>query len=152
CLKVLFVHRPGDDLAAQEAIVKATGDAAHAAGIRLAVHARELDGAKAALRAGADILTHSVADKPIDAEFLELAKARKVIYVPTLFVPDGYTLLMLGEWKPTEAEQRLGDPQILAHMNDLEKVPVDQLPARVQERRKQGRPQTKRADMDNLRP
>jgi len=151
-LKVLFVNRPGDDLASQEAIVKATGDAAHAAGIRLAVHATELDVAKAALRAGADILVHSVSDEPIDAQFLELAKNRKAIYVPTLFVRDGYTLLMLGEWKPTEPEQRLGDPQILAHMNDLEKVPVEQLPARVQERRKQGRTQTKRADMENLRP
>src|SRR5262249_29159216 len=31
-IKVLFVHRAGDDLAAQEAIVKAAGDAAHEAG------------------------------------------------------------------------------------------------------------------------
>ncbi|HKD43206.1 MAG TPA: amidohydrolase family protein [Myxococcaceae bacterium] len=151
-LKVWFIHRQGDDLAAQEAIVKATGDAAHAAGIRLAVHATELDVAKAALRAGADILVHSVLDKPIDAEFLELAKTRKAIYVPTLFVRDGYSLLIFGEWKPTEPEQRLGDPQILAHMNDLEKVPKEQLPARLQELRKRGRPQTKVFGMDNLRP
>jgi imidazolonepropionase-like amidohydrolase len=41
-IKVWFIHRPGDDLAAQEAIVKAAGDAAHAAGKRLAVHATEL--------------------------------------------------------------------------------------------------------------
>ena len=59
-IKVWFIHQPGDDLAAQEAIVKATGDAAHAAGVRLAVHATELVVAKAALRAGADYLVHSV--------------------------------------------------------------------------------------------
>jgi hypothetical protein len=53
-IKVWFIHQPGDDLAAQEAIVKATAEAAHAAGVRLAVHATELDVAKAALRAGAD--------------------------------------------------------------------------------------------------
>jgi hypothetical protein len=35
-VKVWFIHRKGDDLAAQEAIVKAAGDAAHAAGVRLA--------------------------------------------------------------------------------------------------------------------
>src|SRR5262249_58475645 len=96
-LKVWFIHQKGDDLAAQEAIVKATGDAAHEAGIRLAVHATELDVAKSALRAGADVLVHSVLDKPIDAEFLELAKTRKAIYVPTLFVRDGYSLLIFGE-------------------------------------------------------
>jgi cytosine/adenosine deaminase-related metal-dependent hydrolase len=38
-IKVWFIHQTGDDLAAQEAIVKAAGDAAHAAGKRLAVHA-----------------------------------------------------------------------------------------------------------------
>ena len=53
-IKVWFIHRPGDDMAAQEAIVRATADAAHAAHVRLAVHATELDTAKAALRAGAD--------------------------------------------------------------------------------------------------
>src|SRR5438309_5229218 len=73
-IKVWFIHRPGDDLAAQEAIVKATADAAHAAGVRLAVHATELDVAKAALRAGADYLVHSVEDAPVDQEFLALAK------------------------------------------------------------------------------
>ena len=41
-IKVWFIHRPGDDLAAQEAIVRATAEAAHAAGLRLAVHATEL--------------------------------------------------------------------------------------------------------------
>ena len=46
-IKVWFVREPNDDLAKKEAIVKATGDAAHAAHIRLAVHATELDTAKA---------------------------------------------------------------------------------------------------------
>jgi len=41
-IKVWFIHRPDDDLAAQEAIVRATAEAAHAAGLRLAVHATEL--------------------------------------------------------------------------------------------------------------
>ena len=151
-LKVWFIHRPTDDLAAQEAIVKATGDAAHAGGIRLAVHATELDVAKASLRAGADILVHSVADLPIDAEFITLAKKRNAIYVPTLFVREGYTSVMLGEWKPTPAEQRLADPEILKQMNALEKVPKDQLPTRVAQLRQKGRTPANMVDMKNLRP
>ncbi len=154
-LKVWFISRPGDDLAAQEAIVKATGDAAHAAGIRLAVHATELEVAKAALRAGADLLVHSVFDKPVDAEFLNLAKRNKTIYIPTLFVNDGYALVRYNSWRPTEPEQRLADPQILQHMNDLEQVRKDQLPATMLPIIRQAisfRPSVRTIGMDNIRP
>ena len=72
-VKVWFIHRAGDDLAAQEAIVRAAGDEAHRAGVPLAVHATELNVAKAALRAGADYLVHSIGDVPVDEEFIALA-------------------------------------------------------------------------------
>ena len=151
-LKVWYIHQKGDDLAAQEAIVKATGDAAHEAGIRLAVHATELDVAKSALRAGADVLVHSVNDKPVDAEFIELAKARKALYVPTLFVKDGYRLVIYGDWKPTEPEKRLADPQILQQMDAIEKAPKEKLSPSLAKRRADGPPKTKRFDLQNLRP
>src|SRR5207247_105878 len=122
-IKVWFIHRIGDDLAAQEAIVKAAGDAAHAAGIRLAVHATELVTAKAAMRAGADYLVHSVMDKPVDDEFIALAKKNRVIYCPTIFVMMSYQYALSNQWQPTDAEKRLADPQILAAMNDLAKIP-----------------------------
>src|SRR2546423_14132544 len=130
-IKVWFIHQPGDDLAAQEAIVKAAGDAAHAAGVRLAVHATELLVAKASLRAGADYLVHSVEDAPVDDEFLALAKKNKAIYCPTLFVVMGYRYALSNTWQPTQAEQRLADPQILAMMRDLDKIPEDKRPERV---------------------
>lgn len=130
-IKVWFIHQSGDDLAAQEAIVKATGDAAHAAGVRLAVHATELDVAKASLRAGADYLVHSVEDAPVDEEFLALAKKNRALYCPTLFVVMGYRYALSNTWKPTEAERRLADPQILAMMGDLNRIPRDKLPERV---------------------
>src|SRR5438876_3647316 len=130
-IKVWFIHQPGDDLAAQEAIVKATGDAAHAGGARLAVHATELVVAKASLRAGADFLVHSVEDEPIDDEFLALAKKNRALYCPTLFVVMGYRYALSNTWQPTEAERRLSDPQILAAMHDLDHMPKDKLPERV---------------------
>jgi imidazolonepropionase-like amidohydrolase len=129
-IKVWFIHEPGDDLAAQEAIVRATADAAHAAGLRLAVHATELLVAKAALRAGADFLVHSVRDEPVDDEFISLARARHILYCPTLFVMMGYRYALSGTWQPTEAEERLADPQVLAGLR-LQQVPRDQLPERV---------------------
>jgi len=130
-IKVWFVHQQGDDLAAQEAIVKAAGDAAHEAGLRFAVHATELAVAKAALRAGADLLVHFVFDAPVDEEFIALAKARQVLYCPTLFVVQGYPLALSGQWRATPAEAARADPEILAMMDDLAEIPADQRPERV---------------------
>src|SRR5206468_8539221 len=130
-IKVWFIHQKGDDLAAQEAIVKAAGDAAHAGGARLAVHATELIVAKASLRAGADFLVHSVEDEAVDEEFLALAKKNRALYCPTLFVVLGYRYALSNTWQPTEAERRLADPQIVAAMGDLERLPRDQVPERV---------------------
>src|SRR5262249_28424112 len=153
-LKVWYIHMPTDDLAKQEEIVKATGDAAHAAGVRLAVHATELEVAKSALRAGADYLVHSVFDKPVDEEFLQLARRNKAIYSPTLCVTDGYALVTYNSWEPTSEEQRLGDPEILAHMHDFETVPKEKLPTNVRNnirRRLTLRQGVRDVGMDNLR-
>jgi cytosine/adenosine deaminase-related metal-dependent hydrolase len=119
-IKVWFIHQPGDDMAKQEAIVKAAGDAAHAAHLRLAVHATELDVAKASLRAGADYLVHSVFDEPIDDQFIALMRKNHALLCPTLFVRNGYAYALSNRWQATPEEQRLADPQILAAMHDLD--------------------------------
>src|SRR5207237_940022 len=98
------------------------------AGVRLAVHATELDVAKSALRAGADFLVHSVEDAPVDDEFLKLARERHALYCPTLFVYAGYGFALSGHWSPTLAEQRFADPQIVAAMSDLQTLPKDKIP------------------------
>jgi imidazolonepropionase-like amidohydrolase len=130
-IKVWYIHRKDDDFAAQEAIVRATAEAAHAAGVRLAVHATELVVAKSALRVGADFLVHSVDDEPVDDEFIALARRNHALYCPTLFVTMGYRYALSNTWQPTQAERRLADPQILAAMHDLDRIPKDMLPERV---------------------
>ncbi len=110
--------------------MRATADAAHAAGVRLAVHATELLGAKSALPAGGDFPLHSVEDEPVDEEFLGLARERHALYCPTLFVIMGYEYALSGTWQPTEAERRLGDPQVLEGLR-LDQVPREKLPAGV---------------------
>jgi imidazolonepropionase-like amidohydrolase len=130
-IKVWYIHRKDDDLAAQEAIVRATAEEAHAAGVRLAVHATELVVAKSALRVGADFLVHSVDDEPVDDEFIALARRNHALYCPTLFVTMGYRYALSNTWQPTEAERRLADPQILAAMHDLDRIPKDMIPERV---------------------
>ena len=130
-IKVWFIFRPGDDVARQEALVKAAGDSAHAAGIPLAVHATELVTAKAALRAGADYLVHSVEDAPVDDEFLALMKKNHALYCPTLFVTMGYAYAFSNTWKATDIEKRRADPEILATMGDLDRIPKEMIPERV---------------------
>jgi imidazolonepropionase-like amidohydrolase len=89
-VKVWYIVRPDLPVEKSAPAVLAAGEEARKAGLPLIVHATGLDEAKAALRAGARLLVHSVDDKPIDAEFLELAKKNGTIYCPTLTVVSGY--------------------------------------------------------------
>jgi imidazolonepropionase-like amidohydrolase len=59
-------------------------DMGHARGLPVAAHLFYLDDAKDLLREGIDLVAHSVRDKPVDDEFLTLAKSRDVCVVPTL--------------------------------------------------------------------
>jgi imidazolonepropionase-like amidohydrolase len=70
--------------------IEAAGAAAREAKLPLIVHATELARAKAAMRAGAKLLVHSVEDAAIDDEFIALAKQQGTIVTPTLTVMRGY--------------------------------------------------------------
>jgi len=89
-IKIWFVHRRGDDLAAQSALVRAAIDTIHARSLRAAVHATTLETARVAVEGGADVLVHSVGDAEVDDAFVKAVVARKVIYVPTLIVGKSY--------------------------------------------------------------
>jgi imidazolonepropionase-like amidohydrolase len=63
---------------------RAVIERAHARRLRVAAHIFYLDDAKALLRAGVDLLAHSVRDKDVDSELIDLMKARDVCLSPTL--------------------------------------------------------------------
>lgn len=65
-------------------VYRAVIDEAHRRGLRVAVHIFYLDDAKDVLRAGADVIAHSVRDREVDDEFLSLMRERGAAYVPTL--------------------------------------------------------------------
>lgn len=89
-IKVWYLNVEDRDAAAMRAAVEAAGDEATRHGLPLIVHATELEVAKAALRAGAKLLVHSVYDREVDGDFLALAKEGGAIYCPTLTVMAGY--------------------------------------------------------------
>ena len=118
-IKIWFIQRPGDDPAAGRALLDAVVDEARRGGLRVAVHATELAGARMAVEAGAAILVHSVFDQPVDDAFVAAVRDKGVLYVPTLFVVKGYDLVLSGKFTPTAAEARLGDPDALRSFEDL---------------------------------
>jgi len=65
-------------------VYRAVIEAAHARGMRVAVHFYYLDDAKALLAAGADFMAHSVRDRPVDDAFVQALKRSGKCYSPTL--------------------------------------------------------------------
>ena len=85
-VKVWYLRVPEGQREEMDARLMRVGAQARTAGLDLIVHATDLRGAKVALRAGAAMLVHSVEDRLVDDEFLQLARAADVVYAPTLRV------------------------------------------------------------------
>ena len=113
-------------------IVRATVEESHAHKIRVAVHATELETARAAVEEGADILVHSVIDKPVDDAFVKLLKDRHVILCPTLVVFERYGRVFSHQLNLTPEEQAWGNPEVIATL-DVTKIPTDKLPDRIKQ-------------------
>ena len=111
-------------------IARATIEESHAHKIRVAVHATELDTARAAVEEGADILVHSVIDKPVDAAFVKLLKEHHTILCPTLVVFERYGRTFANKLNLTPEEKAWGNPEVIASL-DVTKIDQDKLPERI---------------------
>src|SRR5437588_2962223 len=112
-------------------IVRATVEESHAHKIRVAVHATELETARAAVEEGADVLVHGVIDKPVDDAFVKLLKERQTILCPTLVVFERYGRTFSHQLNLTPEEKTWGNPEVIASL-DVTKIPQDKLPDRIQ--------------------
>jgi imidazolonepropionase-like amidohydrolase len=113
-------------------IVRATIEESHAHKTRVAVHATELETARAAVEEGADVLVHSVIDKPVDDAFVKLLKDRHTILCPTLVVFERYGRTFSHRLNLTPEEQKWGNPEVIATL-DVMKIPQDKLPQRIKD-------------------
>src|SRR6184192_3524526 len=111
-------------------IVRATVEESHARKLRVAVHATELETARAALEEGADVLVHSVIDKKVDDAFVKLLKDRHTILCPTLVVFERYGRTFANKLNLTSEGKAWGNPEVIATL-DVTKIPQDQLPERI---------------------
>src|SRR5438093_2985867 len=112
--------------------VRATVEESHAHKIRVAVHATELETARAAVEEGADILVHSVVDKPVDDAFVKLLKDRHIILCATLAVFERYGRTFSHQLNLTPEEQKWGNPEVIASL-DVTKIPQEKLPQRIKD-------------------
>lgn len=86
----LWQLRPDDE--EYMGYVQTASEAAEKHDKSLIVHATSLNQAKSAVEHGAELLVHSVSDKEVDQEFIEMSKKQGTIYTPTLIVGSGYML------------------------------------------------------------
>ncbi len=112
--------------------VRATVEESHAHHLRVAVHATELETARAAIEEGADVLVHSVIDKPVDAAFVRLLKEHKTILTPTLVVFERYGRTFANKLNLVPAEKAWGNPEVIASL-DVTRLPRDKVPDRVKQ-------------------
>jgi imidazolonepropionase-like amidohydrolase len=100
-------------------VYSAVIDQAHKRGYRVAAHLFYLDDAKGLLRAGADLLAHSIRDQPVDRELIDLMKARNVCLCPTLMRE---VSTFVYESRPAFFDdpffKREVDPKIIAALED----------------------------------
>jgi imidazolonepropionase-like amidohydrolase len=105
-----LVNEQTPDTARYKTMLRAAAEEARRAGIPLIVHATDLWAARDAVAAGAGVLVHSVDDRPVDDEFLRMARAAGTIYTPTLTVIDGYRQLYERRFDPVGLPMECVDP------------------------------------------
>src|SRR5213594_433162 len=129
-VKIWYIVDKDHPVDAFRPTVRATVEESHAHQIRVAVHATELETARAAVEEGADILVHSVVDKPVDDAFVKLLKDRQIILCPTLVVFERYGRTFSHQLNLTPEEKAWGNPEVIASL-DVTKIPQDKLPDRI---------------------
>ena len=132
-IKIWYVVPRGQTAATNFETVKSWVKESHKEGFRVAIHAQELETAKAAVRAGADILVHSVDDKEVDDKFIELVRKNKVITTTSMVVLEGYAEVFTQQISLTPQEFSLGDEQVIKTLFDLREIDERKIPARVKQ-------------------
>lgn len=133
-IKVWFIVTRGRSLQDGLPIVEAVIDESRKHGLRVAVHATQLETARAAVRAGADILVHSVTDQIVDQEFVSLLRENNVIYIPTLTVFERYPMVFNQRVNLTIPEFHYAHPEIVASLFHLRGLGEESLPPWIHQR------------------
>jgi len=130
-IKIWYISLPNQNAESTYDIVKATIEESHLHNLRVAVHATELNTAKLAIHAGADILVHSVKD-PVDEDFIKLLRDNDVSYIPTLYVHGNYDRVFGEQFEPTMADFQFAPPIPLGSIYDIKNQQLENQRAEFQ--------------------
>lgn len=143
-IKIWYIaDRPEDGVPSAEKtypIIEATIRESHKLGLRVAVHAMELETAKLAVEAGADVLVHSVIDQEVDEDFIESLKEKQVIYTPTIAVLENYDEIFSQQTNFLPVEHELANPYIMGTLFDLRHLPEEDIPERIRKEITEAKP------------
>jgi imidazolonepropionase-like amidohydrolase len=117
-LKFWYIVGPAGPEAARPQLRAMIAEARRAR-LPAAVHATELETARAAVAEGADILVHSVDDKEVDEAFVAAMRKRGTVYVPTLIVMGRYAAVFGGRNPLTSAERAAGQFEVVRSFDGL---------------------------------
>lgn len=127
-IKIWYIALGKGSAVANLPIIKAAIDESHANGLKVAVHATEYETAKLAVENGADILVHSIDDKELDKEILDLLKSKKIVYIPTAIVAQNYNRSFSQQLNYTNYDLRIGDPFMIGTIMDLQHIEKTKMP------------------------
>ena len=146
-IKIWYISNSANPAAKSFPIVKYIAEQSHKHGLKLTVHATELETAKFAVDAGADILVHSIDDKIIPDDFAQLLKQKKISYIPTLIVGSNYGRVFSGKLPHHSQDIHFSNPFAYSTLSDPETMSEDEMPPVVRHYRKYGLPSSdKKAD------
>ncbi|TSE06253.1 amidohydrolase family protein [Aquimarina algiphila] len=129
-IKIWYIVNKDNPAKKNFPIVKHIAELSHKNNLKLAIHATDLNTAKLAVKAGADILVHSVRDEIIDDEFAKILKKNKVTYIPTLIVSNNYTKTFFSELSMHPQDLNYANPKAYASLFDLEGLDSRLIPER----------------------
>lgn len=129
-VKIWYIVNAENPVEKFRPVVHAVIEESHRLKLRVAVHATELEAARAAVEEGADLLVHSVTDKLVDERFVALLKEKGTILTPTLVVFERYGRTFANKLELTPEEKAWGNPEVIASL-DVTKLPADKAPDRL---------------------
>ncbi|MEM6804839.1 MAG: amidohydrolase, partial [Bacteroidota bacterium] len=127
-IKIWYIVGLGQTAEQNLPIVEATIEESHKNGVKVAVHATQLETARLAVKAGADILVHSVDDKIVDDAFVQLLADNQVSYIPTLIVSNNYNKAFSKSYPFSAEDFMFANPHTIADIQDLQHIAEKDLP------------------------
>lgn len=100
----------------------------HLRGLPVSVHAMELSNAKHVIRSGADVLAHTVTDKIIDEEFIQLAKQNDVIITSSLGIYKAFKEVFTNSYTLSDMDYCCGDSEVIDSWKEWASIPKEEKP------------------------